>query len=161
MYTKNNNPKYFIENPLEGNCGSFALNIKEWYLSDRDFDNTSIVCTMLEEEGYNVEEALDYLTSINVQQILDDFGSDIRVITNKDDINKGEELIAYRIGIFEEEDFPFIDTDFHFKVKRNGIWMEKCGSTEVKFCELEEDEEWHNNSGDLYNGPIVFLAKKI
>lgn len=161
MYTKNNNPKYFIENPLEGNCGSFALNVKEWYLSDRDFDNTSIVCTMLEEEGYNVEEALDYLTSINVQQILDDFGSDIRVITNKDDIKNGEELIAYRIGIFEEEDFPFIDTDFHFKVKRNGIWMEKCGSTEVKFCELEEDEEWRNNSGDLYNGPIIFLAKKI
>ena len=161
MYTKNNNPKYFIENPLEGNCGSFALNVKEWYLSDRDFDNTSIVCTMLEEGGYNVEEALDYLTSINVQQILDDFGSDIRVITNKDDINKGEELIAYRLGIFEEEDFPFIDTDFHFRVKRNGIWMEKCGSTEVKFCELEEDEEWRNNSGDLYNGPIIFLAKKI
>lgn len=159
-YTKNSDPNYFFEHVRKGNCGSFALNVKEWYVSDRDFDNTNEARYML-EEGRSLDEIFDYLTTINIEQILEDFKEEIRVLIDKDDVQDNEELIAFRLGIFEDEDFEGIDTDFHFKVRRDGSWMEKCGSTEVRFCELNEDEEWSNSSGDRYNGPIVFLAKKI
>lgn len=160
-YTKNNDPNYFFEHQEAGNCGSYALNVKEWYISDRDFDNTDIAYSML-GHGEHIDEVLDYITSLNVSQILEDFGKEIRTVINKEDVTDKEELIAFRIGIFNDEDYEGeIDTDFHFRVKRNGVWSEKCGSTEVKYCELQEFENWENNSGEVYNGPVVFFAKRI
>ena len=159
MYTKNHDPNYFYTNLQDGNCGSFALNIKEWYLSDRKFDNTDIAWEM-ECQGYDLNSILEYLTSINVEQILADFVDEIRLLDSKEEVKENEELIAFRVGVFDDS-FDDIDTDFHFRVKRNGEWMEKCGSTEVRRCELEEGVNWTNSSGDIYNGPIVFFAKKI
>lgn len=159
MYTKNHDPNYFYDCPCEGNCGSFALNVKEWYISDRDFDNTDIAWDM-EIQGYDLEAILDYLTSKNVEQILEDFTDEIRIVTEENEVKKDEELIAFRVGVFDD-DFEEIDSDFHFRVKRGGQWMEKCGSTEVRECELEKDKFWSNSSGEIYNGPIVFFAKKI
>lgn len=159
-YTKNNDPNYFDEYPDEGNCGSFALNVREWYISDRDFDNTTIAYDMMVDD-VDLDVILDYLTFKNVEQILEDFSDEIRVLTNKEEVKDNEELIAYRIGIFNYEDMDYLETDFHFKVKRNGSWMEKPGSTDVKYCDLEEFDNWSNSSGDIYNGPIVFFAKKI
>lgn len=156
-YTKNNDPNYFDEYPDEGNCGSFALNVREWYVSDRDFDNTTIADDML-SYGEDIDDVLEYLTERNVAQILEDFEDEIRLVFSEDEVEDNEELIAFRLGVFEycEE----IDTDFHFKVKRNGCWMEKRGSTEVRFCELEEDDIWISSTAQ-YNGPLVFLAKTI
>ena len=160
MYTKNNDPNYFVENPSDGNCGSFALNVKEWYISDMDFDNTTIANDMI-EDGNTIEEIFDYLTPRNVNQILNDFKDEVRVLSNKKEIKLNEELIAFRLGVFVYDDCTALETDFHFKVKRNGEWMEKRGATEIRYCDLDEDEEWCNSSGEVYNGPIVFLAKKI
>ena len=33
-FTRNKNLKYYEDYPLEGNCGSFALRIEEWYEPD-------------------------------------------------------------------------------------------------------------------------------
>ena len=156
-YTRNNDPKYFINNPTEGNCGSFALNIKEWYISDRDWDNFEVVHKMV-EDGYDLEEIFDYLTFINVKTILEDF-DDVRTLLDKNDVQPDEELIAYRIGIFWDEDFEEYDTDFHFRVRRDGVWMDKPGDTEVRICGFSEDD-WVSDS-IIYNGPIIYLAKKI
>ena len=159
-YTKNSNPNYFIENPLDGNCGSFALNVEEWYISDLDIDNTITASEML-DEGRDIDDVFDYLTFMNVKQILKDFEGEVRILFNKRNVHEDEELIAYRIGIFTDEETEEIETDFHFKVRRNGKWMEKPGSTEVRECDLKEDEEWVNSSNTIYNGPVIFLAKKI
>lgn len=158
MFTKNNDSRYFIDNPEKGNCGSFALNVKEWYITDRDFDNTSIVCEMA-DSGVDWDWIFESLTFMNVKTILDDFKDEVRVVLDEHDLKKNEELIAYRIGINWDEEFEEYDTDFHFRVRRNGKWMEKCGSTEIRYCEFTE-EEWHG-SDIVYNGPIVLLAKKI
>ena len=84
----------------------------------------------------------------------------IVVDPDKEEVDEDEELIAFRIGIFKDEDFEGFDTDFHFMVRRDDMWMEKRGSTEVRFCEFTEDT-WIGTDCVRYNGPIIFLAKKI
>jgi hypothetical protein len=52
--------------------------------------------------------------------------------------------------IYDEEGS---DVDFHFKVLRDGHWLEKQGMEQVKFCELDE---WGR-----YIGEPVYMYHKI
>ena len=50
-----------------------------------------------------------------------------------------------------------LSEDFHFKVLRNGLWQEKCGSDPVRFC---EEDDWHNGLVE-YISYTSYFAKKL
>ena len=155
-YTPNHNPKFYDENPKRANCGSFAFNIEEWYCPDVYFEHDiGIDIDSWIEQGFATGadewELADDLASILSKYILSDF-KDVRLLYNPSYIQPGEELIAFRT--FVDEDFNW---DFHFKVLRNGLWQEKCGSDPVRFC---EEDDWHNGLLD-YISYTFYFAKKL
>ncbi len=148
-YTKNYNPHYYDENQRWSNCGSFAFQIEEWYSPSEDFDVEEWI-----EEGYKCGcddyDLADSFVEQLVPIILNDF-DDVRFIVNEDELKSDEELIAFRTWVEEG------NWDFHFKVLRDGLWQEKCGSDPVRFC---SEDDWHNGLMD-YNSYTVYFARKL
>ena len=155
-YTRNHNPKYFEEHQYYANCGSFALNIEEWYSPDEYFE--SDMGMTVEEwienciyNGYDEYDASDEFTNILVCYIMNDF-HEVRIVERASELQSNEELIAFRTFVDFEGNW-----DFHFKVLRNGMWLEKCGGDPVRFC---EKDDWHNGILD-YISNTVYFARKI
>ena len=155
-YTRNHNPNYFDECQRFANCGSFAFNIEEWYSPDEYFE---------EDTGYCVEEWIDHcvwngwdeydmsdaFADMLVKYILLDF-DDVRTVSYAADVKSNEELIAFRTFVTCEGGW-----DFHFKVLRDGMWLEKCGVDPVRFC---EKDDWHNGLME-YISTTIYFARKL
>ena len=146
------------------NCGGYALRTFSWYTPYTKF-----------------EDELDYLEdlynkiddSIEVENIMlkrwTDFMlkemSDLRIIHSFSELNSNEELIAFR-GSFifnryiTDNDIwkADVDFDFHFRVFRDGHWMEKNGYTAIKECENNEDWDYWDY---CYDSDIIYFAKQV
>ena len=140
-YTKNTNPHYYEENQSCSNCGSFAFQIEEWYSPDEYFEEDMGVS--VEEwidnciwNGWDEYDMSDEFAGILVNYILNDF-DDVRYIV--------------QIGELEQNE------DFHFKVFRDGLWLEKCGSDPVRFC---EENDWNNGLLE-YISQTIYFARKL
>ena len=121
-YTRNHDPHYYEDHPVGTNCGSYALNIKEWY------DNE------LYENYADIEDWVDCLLYE---------GYELREVTSIDDCAQNEEIIAFRTYV--DLDF-YEDFDFHFKVLRNGEWSEKNGNGPVHTCTLENWGKYNSST---------------
>ena len=161
-YTKNTNPNFYAENESNSNCGSFAFNVEEWYNPEIDLEAEVLyIGTWMAElidSGYSCDEVADIYVETLAESVLKDFEGEIREILFPSQIHNDEELIAFRgycryeIG---EDYLP--DYDFHFKVLRNGIWQEKCGSLPVKFC---TEDDWTYTTR-TYNSETLYFAHRI
>ena len=154
---ENNNRPKFITKPgfwakhhYYLNCGSFALNVMEWYVPyDNECEDRMGAMVDYIRQGDTADEVYEKIMDADVKFMLWQF-SDILVPISYEKmltLPKETTVIAYRIGIvfdgdWEDVDICDIDEDFHFKVRRNGQWMEKQGHREVRFCELNPDEPW-------------------
>ena len=81
-------------------------------------------------------------------------------------------VIAYRLaieieGVYDEEDecmYPdWVDEDFHFRIRENGVWTEKCGSGEIQVCDEQnwfEEEDCWDTGYMCYTGPVVYFRFK-
>lgn len=158
-FTRNTDPRYWDEEQSWCNCGSFALNIREWYspewicafdlYEDSYWDYLS---HLLEEREIDEYEASDKYALRLIEGILKDFPNEVRFLVDESEINKDEELIEFRAVFINDE-----ENDFHFKVFRDGYWMEKNGSGEVHLCSADN---W--DYGDLvYISNTYYLARKI
>lgn len=161
-YTKNSNPNYYEENVEFSNCGSFAFNIEEWYNPGSDFvaDFGSIEDWMMEMSlnGYNCDEIADIYAEELAKFIIEDFKEEIREITNFSEVKSNEELIAFRTCCRYETNEDWVpDFDFHFKVFRDGVWKEKCGSCPVRFC---TEDDWAYVTR-IYNSNTIYFAHQI
>ncbi len=150
-YTKNKDKEFYIKNQSRTNCGSFALNVKEW-VDVESIDG----CYSESYEGYEYKFISQALLEESVGELLYTFDT-LRLLESKEDaIKDNEELIAFRIGDYNEG----IPTDYHFRVKRNGKWQEKCGSGPVKDC-----EEWDDNcpwsEGIVYDSDVIYFANVV
>lgn len=153
-YTRNSDPNFYFTHEHTTNCGSYALRIKEWYEVDFDMQDRAIE---LSSNGIDDREIYEIITQEAVELMLHEFGDKMRELVNvTDPIADNEELIAFRIGGLD--DWSGYDADFHFRVFRDGKWMEKCGCNEIQNCIFEEDA-WE--TALLYEGPIVYLAHRI
>ena len=158
-YTRNSDSEYYNKNCAHANCGSFAFNIEEWY--DPEIDFKSMVgyidewVTNMHDEGYSDDEIADIYIEAIAERVLDDFSGELREIYYLSDVNVDEELIALRGWCFYSNEYS--DYDFHFKVLRNGIWQEKCGTQPIKFC-LEDDWTYTTRT---YNSITIYFAHKI
>lgn len=165
-YTKNSNKNYYKENEKDTNCGSFALNIEEWYEPDDSLQNDNWVVAegMFKSGDYTDKEIIEVLFERSVNGILKDFDDEIRRVPNeKAELKNNEELIAFRIGTnfwFDPQNFYDLDVDFHFQVLRDGRWQEKFGTGSVHDCEKDNLYKDWETSTFLYENPTAFFAHK-
>lgn len=158
------------------NCGGYALRTFSWYCP-----NPYSLIDKIEEllnEGFNFDETENIMTEWMVQSMLSDFKGSLSVIEGRDVIeatkDPSKEVIAFRLGIScddEDEwldsiangytpDYDAIDTDFHFCVFRDGVWMEKCGDGDVRrVYNTDITAVWDGYI--MYDGPIVFLEHTL
>lgn len=165
MFTPNHDPNYFQENCIFTNCGSYAFNIQGWYCPDENFDedDEKLGNTLFEEDELTTTEILQLLFDRDVEQILNDF--DLVRVYNKDIFLKSnEELVAFRMCVvpdfFDGED-DSLSIDYHFRVKRNGKWMEKIGCGQVHEVLNYSENPWVVSEFLIYSGPIAYFIRKV
>lgn len=140
------------------NCGGYALRTYSWYLPYEDEDelNWEVSCYDFEDE----EDLLTVLTERCVEKIAEDFRGSIRCFVAYPEISYDPaqyELIAFRVSADLNDFYECEDWDFHFKVLRDGRWMEKNGSESIHEC---DEDDW-DGPGYFYNGDTVYFLHKI
>lgn len=160
-YTANNDPNFYKSHCSVTNCGSYALRLKEWYDNEVDecFGGIEQWCLELLEEGISDSDIPDMIAETYLDRICRDLGDSIKVLTRLDRAtmlkvaahNFHEELIAFRTYVPIEEWDPedYLEFDFHFRVYRDGRWMEKNGNHAVQECDISD---WGK-----YNSSTFFL----
>ena len=157
---------------------AFALNLQGWYIPyQSEFTRTEKI---IEEYDchMNLREIANVLAIEDIEYMQSKFDK-FKVISwaEMELLPKDVEVIAYRVGVDYDESIDDFDTDFHFKVRRDGVWYEKCGDGPVEPCELlpfdnwllfdrfiDEDgeytfEEDEDSLNFVYNGPIYYMIK--
>ena len=167
------------------NCGSYALDVREWfapyidgneeedfedepdYYLYTDYERDDRVKDML-DEGYGAEDILPVAIEWDWKFILAacPWLEEIQLSEAKDD----DRVIAYRLSIDDEigwsNEEVVEDMDFHFRVRINGVWYEKCGGSKIftlgKMTQEEFEEPWENDevNSPVYTGPIRYARFK-
>lgn len=125
-------------NDRHRNCGSYALNCKEWF-SFNFWINYGI--KEQEYQFYLIHAARDILKRFPRLKMVD---------RDYVDANPNKTIIAFR----------FSEWDWHFIVRRNHSWRGKMGSFSVfKYTKDEVlNQPWTNECGDVYDSEIIFFA---
>jgi hypothetical protein len=89
---------------------------------------------------------------ILVQGILEEFNGELEICGGWPPKTDDVELIAFSTYCYANSS-KYSDYDYHFKVFRDGKWMEKCGSGPVEEC---TEDGW----GD-YIGDVTYFYHKI
>ena len=154
-YTYNSDPAHYEINCDSTNCGSYALRLNEWYALDADFADytgwwVDEWISDKSEEGYSDYEIACLYGEILIECMLNEFGDELEICDGRPPETDDKELIALNTFCDTSD---FIDSDFHFKVFRDGEWKEKCGILSVRTC---EKDEW-----GIYDGDVIYLYHKI
>lgn len=143
------------------NCGGWALGTFSWFVPYRAPVERyhCLASTEVEEDLRNLLE--DQFLWEDVEFLLNTF-SNLTMINSLNDVSKDATVIAYRIGVFEDDYEEEWDYDFHFKVRRHGHWTEKCGGGAVK--EVKEQDvfgDWINSvEGFYYSSELILFELK-
>ena len=174
LYARNRDANFWDKDRTNCNCGSFALNLTTWftpYLDNELEEERMPECDYTEEardcfiedcldEGLSEEEIIEELIEKDWEFILA-VCPFLRPIKLKD-ARPGDRVIAYRLMLRTEEDSwgdrYISDQDFHFRVRIDGYWFEKCGSNSVVILRRGAEEgDWDYPSTHLcYTGPIKY-----
>ncbi len=153
----NNDPTFWDDDPAECNCGSYALNIVDWYYPYEDRVVRDDWIESMLNNGFTMDEAREEVLAEDVYNMETQFGDYLVPIDSPDDIPNEVEVIAYRVSLlYDVFDDPYYD--FHFKVRRDGYWSEKRGMSEVRSCALQADEIWDNGGYLQYSSTIQYFA---
>lgn len=157
-YTRNSDLTYYERYQLRTNCGSYALRLNEWYQLNRRFKDK------MEEDvdewvyregrlGVTNEELTNIYSDVLLECLLEDFKGELEVCDGAPPTSDNVELIAFNTFCSYDNDYMEADSDFHFKVFRDGTWKEKCGCGKVREC---DEFFW-----GMYTGKPVYLYHKI
>lgn len=178
LYKRNNNPDIFYDKQLNLNCGSFALDVSEWYypfIDDEDdvgdLDESLWCYTRYERTKYIEEMVFDGYDKDDIMSIIIDRDFEFILKTcpwlepiNEEEVYDGGRVIAYRLSMGipkEREDFDVeACMDFHFRVLIDGEWWEKCGSCPVQKVPKPKREIWKSSEELIYSGPIKYARFK-
>lgn len=172
FYQKNKDPSFWDVQHYSCNCGSFALNLTNWFYPYEEEDDSNRIEEVIFLVNNNTpkEEILDLFLDLDTNYLLDNFKNDLVLIKEEDiqNLPAATEIIAFRIAIHYPEDCApnslssdDVDMDFHFKVRRNGKWQEKIGGCEIRECKLQEDKMWSlRYNRNYYNSKIKYFIKK-
>ena len=149
-YTRNSDLKYYETNRTEVNCGSYALRLNEWYDLDTVFEDRMgyYIDEWISEkgkEGYSDYEISTMYGDILVEAMLENMADELEQCDGAPPTTDDEELIAFCTFCYcENTQWP--DFDYHFKVFRDGKWMEKIGTGPVHEC---DEFDWGDYIGDV------------
>lgn len=166
-YERNKNPKFWSKHHDDCNCGSFALDVTDWFCpydngGDYTLESRDELFIDLMNEGYSREDVMSQIMQYDVAEILR-VCPWLEIISNPEDIADNERVIAYRLSLKKEDfDEGEIDEDFHFRVRIGGFWFEKCGMDAIRFCPNQnvEEAEWLSSDNLVYDGEIIFFRVK-
>lgn len=159
-YTRNRDLSFWDEERRHSNCGSFALNIQEWVIpceeEERDYRDDMMYNYV--DASDTIEEAADKLAEYDWKNILKLFPF-LKPIPTHTAADPQTEIIAYRVGLRLYEDSKELDEDFHFRVRRNGVWYEKQGTQTPHECYDQNIEgKWMTPNGDLEYNSCTYYA---
>lgn len=168
-FVKNTDPGFWEQDLPWCNCGGLAFNIKTWYSPEwkyhevlpPEFFDIDEYAEHLWLEGYETWEIANQIQGIYLEGILEDFGDKVRVLNDDGGWDSDEELIAFRVRSGYYDGDYTADVDFHFKVLRDGIWIEKNGSNDVHTCDEDEWEYFEEDNSMYYDSDTIYLAHKI
>ena len=155
-YTHNTDLSHYETNRRITNCGSYALRLNEWYhlnlrFEDEVGDWNDVWISRKSREGYSDYEISCLYGEILAKCMLEDFKGELELCDGAIPKTNDVELIAFNTFCYCEDNcYP--DSDFHFKVFRDGVWKEKCGRQAVREC---SGKYW----GDYIGEPIYFYHK--
>lgn len=162
-YTRNQDMSFWDKRRTHANCGSYALNVQEWVVpvddDEYDHDTREDMMYGIWEVTEDEKEVADALAERDWEQILADFPY-LKPIGHPREVPDDKEVIAYRVGIRYDEGEDYLDEDFHFRVRRNGVWYEKQGTQDPHECYCQSIEgEWLTPMGDLeYNSKTYYAV---
>ena len=167
QYKRNRNPDFWKSNRRDCNCGSFALNVTSWFTpyakeDDEEYSDAERMSTILAmyEENCSLEEIYDAILAFDTEAILKSCPWLERV--KLADTKEGDRVIAYRLFInWDDLEWGEVDDDFHFRVRLNGFWFEKCGEEPIRFCGTAADEElWEIATYLVYDSEVIYFRVK-
>lgn len=178
LYKRNSNPDLFEEECSDTNCGSFALNVTEWYtpyITDDSVDEDDELYQYAEweranyayellQEGYSTMEVMESLTEKDFEFIL--LTCPWLVPIDETEINyELDRVIAYRLMLEAPNDVSEFDmdegSDFHFRVLIDGTWWEKNGAGPVHEVEYPDSDVWEVDEFLVYDGPVKYARFKV
>ena len=110
------------------------------------------------EEGVSKQVIFETLLALDQQSLLRACSWIEPVLFNE--IRPEDRVVAYRLYLNEDDlDVGLLDDDFHFRVRLNGEWWEKCGEDLVRTCDMEEDP-WYVSPVLKYDSEIVYFRFK-
>ena len=162
--TRNKDPLFWSKHHPGLNCGSFALNLLKWYVpygswTDDGYDMDEREDWMHEmwENDCPMEDIEEFVLERDWEHILKDCPW-LVPIESLDESAADDRIIAYRLYVKDEG--GLLDDDFHFRVRINGFWFDKCGTEKIRFLGTEADEEpWESEDSDLIYTSSIKYAK--
>ena len=168
-YNRKRNRNKWNTDCYKYNCGGLALGTYSWYLPydlDGDDDEEQLIVKDWHEAGYSEKEICQMLTDQYVEYMLNDFGGRLQILHDVHEAAPTDTIIMFRVGVsimevegWDEDDDEldmYYDTDFHFRVRRNGHWIEKMGDRPISIS--SEDYDLWEGCALNYNGPIVLMV---
>lgn len=159
------------------NCGGYVLDRCEWVapFADNTFVNRLTMDSYtgaaredliwdLWDQGYSREEIMQVIIDKDADFLVREYP--LREVDYTGD--PAVELIAYRLCFPSEDEMGSTDLDldsldsfdYHFRIRRNGIWYEKCGKAEPRECDDWRPERWGARDDRLtYDGPIKYFVR--
>ena len=164
-YVRRRNPNFWKKGRTDCNCGGFALDTPSWVCPyDNDDRYTEgYRYSLIEEmydEGFSKDSIMEVILALDQQALLRACSWIEPVL--KEDIRPEDRVVAYRLYLDEDAlEAGEIDDDYHFRVRINGFWFEKCGQEPIRFCGTELDEKpWKVTPYLVYDSEICYFRFK-
>lgn len=164
MFKRNKDPRFWRNERLECNCGSFALNVRENvcpYDKSPGYseEDRKIMIEELLYDGLSREDVMEIILERDWEEILKE--CDWIEPINEEDIRPEDKVVAYRLCLVLDEEGGVWDDDFHFRVRIGGFWFEKNGSYPVHFCgDTDQKEPWQSTETLIYDSSIKYARFK-
>lgn len=139
---------------LDYNCGGLAFETFSWYEPEHEIGELDDIFQNLTDEGFLKEEVEYEILERAKENILNDF-SNFEYLEHLSDADVNDNVVAFRI--FTDPDNE--DLDFHFRVRIEETWFEKCGGGKIRQVKSYNESPWRE--GFLcYDSLIYYFREK-
>lgn len=165
LFIRNNDPNFWQKHHSNCNCGAFALDTPTWvtpYGNDdiyTDEERQNLIQEMM-DDGFDRESVMEAILMADQESILRACPWIEPVLANE--IRPEDKVVAYRLHLDSDTFYAGeIDDDYHFRVRINGFWFEKCGQDPIRFCGTFTDEApWRVTPYLVYDSDIIYFRYK-
>lgn len=112
------------------------------------------------EEGFSKEAIMEAIMVLDQESLLRSCSWIEPVLP--EEISPNDRIVAYRLFLDETAlEFGIVEEDYHFRVRINGFWFEKCGHDPIRFCGTElEEGPWITTPFLIYDSDVCYFRFK-